>query len=166
MGETPSTTWIERLLARLPRRRVPPRLLDGYTQRVMARITPTAPTVRLCWERPVRWALAPAAVVAGVLVWVLAGGRAPLSQRALTQAAVLEHLEEPWHADAIDASLLVDDAQQADRVVLAEVPATAAASAESLATLLHLLDEEPLDPADAETPEDWWPDMADPTTPA
>ena len=164
MADTPSPTWIERLLGRWSRRPMPPRLLDGYTQRVMDRIVPPAPAVRLRWHRPVRWVLAPAAGVAvGVLVWVIVGGHAmPLSQRAVAQATVLEHLDESWHADAVDASLLMEDAQQADRFVLAEVPSTAAASAESQATLLNLLDEEPLDSAADETPDDWLLELADP----
>ena len=175
MTEMPSSTWIERLLGRLRRRPMPPRLLDGYTRRVMDRLALACPrqspeagrpstVVRLRWSRSVRWVLAPAAGVAvGVLVWVTVGGRAaPLSQRALTQAAILERLDEPWHADPVDASLLLDDAQQADRFVLAQVPSTAAASAESQATMLNLLDEEPLDPAADDTPEDWLPDLLDP----
>ena len=164
MTETPPSTWIERLLGRLRRQPMPPRLLDGYTRRVMDRLAPST-VVRLQWSRPARWVLAPVAGVAvGVLVWVIAGGRAtPLSSRVLTQAAILERLDEPWHADPVDASLLLDDAQQADRFVLAQVPSTAAASAEAQATLLNLLDEEPLDPAADETPEDWLSDLLDPT---
>ena len=164
MTETPSSTWIERLLERLRRQPMPPRLLDGYTRRVMDRLAPST-VVRLRWARPLRWVLAPVAtVMAGALIWVIAGGRgAPLSSRVLAQATVLEHLDEPWHADPVDASLLLDDAQQADRFVLAQVPSTAAASAEAQATLLNLLDEEPLDPAADDTPDDWLPDLIDPT---
>ena len=163
MTEMPSSTCMERLLARMRRQPMPPRLLDGYTRRVMDRIAPST-VVRLRWSRPVRWVLAPVAGVAvGVLVWVIAGGRAtPLSSRALTQAAILERLDEPWHVDPVDASLLLDDAQQADRFVLAQVPSTAAASAESQATVLNLLDEEPLDPTTDDTPDDWLPDLLDP----
>ena len=163
MTEMSSSTWMERLLGRLRRRPMPPRLLEGYTRRVMDRLAPST-VVRLRWSRPVRWMLAPAAgVVVGALVWVTVGGRAaPLSQRALTQAAILERLDEPWHADPVDASLLLDDARQADRFVLAQVPSTAAVSAEAQATLLNLLDEEPLDPATDDTPDDWLPDLLDP----
>ena len=164
MVEMPESSWVERLLGRLRRRPMPPRLLDGYAQRVMDRIAPPAPVVRLRWDRPLRWALAPAVAVAvGVLIWVSVGGRAtPLSQRALAQAMVLEHLDEPWHADPVDASLLLEDAQQVDRFVLAQAPSTAATSAESIAHLLNLLDEEPLEAAPDSAPDDWLLDLADP----
>ena len=110
---------MERRLGRLRREPMPPRLLDGYTSRVMDRLAPAA--VRVWWRLPaVRLALAPAVAMAvGVGLWVAVAHRATRwSHRALAQAVILERLDEPWSVEPMDEALLVEDAQQVDRFVL------------------------------------------------
>ncbi len=153
---TVTPDWLERLLARLPRRAVPPSLLTGYTQRVMARVRPAPSAV--WWRRPaVRWA--PALTVAGALLWVGVTMRPRLDRTVIAQAIVLDRLNEPWGAEAIDEETLVEEAHQVDRFVLTEAHAASVShAAESLLELLDRLGEEAPDAASDEG----WPDAADP----
>ena len=155
-----ASDWLERLLARLPRRAVPPQLLTGYTQQVMARLQDApSPSMRGWWSRPVvRWALAPALAAVGALLWV--GLTAPPTlDRTVAQAIVLDHLNEPWSAETVDEETLIDDAHQVDRFLLVEAHAAAVSrSAESLLELLDRLGEEAPDAV----PDEGAPDAADP----
>lgn len=155
---TVTPDWLERLLARLPRRAVPPSLLTGYAQQVMARVQP-APSAAW-WRRPaVRWALAPALVAAGALLWVGVTMRPRLDRTVIAQAIVLDRLNEPWGAEAIDEETLVEEAHQVDRFVLTE--AHAASVSQAAASLFELLDHLGEEAPDA-APDEGWPDAADP----
>ena len=159
---TSTNDWLERLVATLPRRAVPPFLLTGYTHTVMGRLAPRPSAV--WWTRPgVRLAVAPVLAVAFCIVLWIGTATRPSPNRTLAQAIILEHLNEPWNVDAIDDETLVDDAHQVDRFVLAEAHAAAVSrSAESLIDLLDHLGEEPLDaPPDGAT-DDGLLDAADP----
>ena len=158
-AETPN--WLERLVARLPRRAVPPYLLAGYTQRVMERLQPRPSAA--WWTRPaVRWSLAPALATACVLCWVGVATHSTPERAVLAQAIVLDRLNEPWNVDAIDEETLVDDAHQVDRFVLAEAHAAAVSrSAEALIDLLDHLGEAPLEALPEGAPDDGLLDAAD-----
>ena len=151
MREQPDPSWIDRLVRRVRPRQMPPRLLDGYARRVIERLNePAAPT--LWWRLPaVRFGLPALAAAACALLWVTTAVRAPRLQRTLTQATVLEELNEP--VEPVEEDGLVEEAALLDQFVLVQATVAPAWTAASLTELLDALGEEVL--PEGATDDDW-----------